>query len=184
MAPKSNSETKDLENKDGNMTKLTEWATQEADSVDDMIALFSEQGVSYSTGEEVTGGYKLITADEKVAFLRRIVGKRLFAARWQFRESSTGTYVTVHIIVDDAGKFIVNDSSKTGFFGQLDEITSTRIRNGQDESHAMAGLLVERGIKENKPYEYDTRSGKAIPRGEEVPKQFRAAAKPTFRFEL
>lgn len=184
MAPKSNSETKDLTNKDGNITKLTEWATQDADSVDAMIEMFSEQGVSYSTGEEVTHGYRLITADEKVAFCRRIVGKRLFVARWEFRESPTGTYITMHIMVDDAGKFIVNDSSKTGFFGQLDETTSVRMSNGQSESQASAGLLVERGIKENKAYQYDTRTKKAIPRGADVPAEFRADAKPTFRFEL
>lgn len=184
MSTKSQAETKDLENKTGEVTKLIEWATADADSVEAMVELFSDQGVSYSAGEEVTGGYKLITADEKVAFCRRIIGKKLFVVKWEFREASTNNYVTFFFIVDGAGKFILNDGSKTGFFGQLDNVTSTRLRNGQDESHAQAGLLVERGIKENKPYKYDTRTKRAIPRGADVPAQFQADAKPTFRFEL
>ncbi len=179
------SEVKNLENKNGDITKLTELATMEANSVEDMVKLFGSQGVSYSTGEETNGGYRFIGSDEKIAFLRRIVGKKLFAVRWEFRDSSTGEYVTTHIVVDGAGKFILNDSSKTGIYGQLSEITSTRQKNGMDESHSMAGALVERGVKENTPYEYNLETGRAIAKDDDsVPKDKRAWAKPTFRFEF
>lgn len=184
MASESKSQEKGLENKDGTITKLTELATIGAESVDDMIARFGEQGVSYSTGEESNGGYRFIGADEKIAFLRRVVGKRAFVVRWEYRPSGTGEYVSLYIIIDGAGKFIFNDSSKTGIYGQLNDISSTRQANGQDESHSTSGVLVERGIKENKPYQYDTRTNKAIKKDDDVPKEFRADAKPTFRFEF
>jgi hypothetical protein len=201
--------TKDLVNKDGQPTKLVEWATMEADSVDDMLALFGESGVSYSSGEEITGDYQLITGDEKQLFLQRVQGKRAFCVQWEFRTPNTGNnrreFVSVHVIIDGAGKFIVNDSSKGGFYGQLSELTSKRIDNGKTEREAKTGVLAERGFKPNKPFYF--RNGpkkgdtlpdgttapedhpminKAIPRNdlETVPVQFREAAKPTWRLEF
>jgi hypothetical protein len=182
--PQMAAENKSLTNKDGNVTKLTEFATMNANSVDDLVNMFGEQGVAYSTGEETNGGYRFISADEKVAFFRRVIGKRLFVVRWEFRTSSTGDYVTMHMVIDGAGKFIANDSSKTGMYGQLSDITSTRQANNVEESRSMAGALVQRGVKENAPYEYDTTTNRAIGKDSDVPKANRAWAKPTFRFEF
>src|SRR5580698_3099230 len=159
--------TKSLRNADGSITKLTEFATADINSVEELETLFGSQGVSYSRGEEVTGDYKVITKDEKVAFCKRILGKKLGVVRWAFRDSSTGEYVTMHIIVDGAGKFIFNDGAGTGMYGQLSATTTGRIANGMSESEATTGLIVDRGIKQNNPYEYDTRTGKSIKKGQD-----------------
>ena len=50
--------TKPLRNADGSITKLTEFATADINSVEELETLFGSQGVSYSRGEEVTGDYK------------------------------------------------------------------------------------------------------------------------------
>jgi hypothetical protein len=200
---------KDLVNKDGQPTKLVEWATMDVSSVDEMIALFGESGVSYSSGEELTGDYTLITGDEKQLFLQRVQGRRTFCVQWEFRTPQTGNnrreFVSVHVIIDGHGKYIVNDSSKGGFYGQLSDLTSKRIENGKTEREAKTGVLAERGFKPNKPFFF--RSGpkkgdtlpdgtvatedhpmlnKAIPRNDldSVPERFREAAKPTWRLEF
>ena len=177
--------TKDLVNKDGSITALTEWATADIDNVDALIALFGEQGVEYSTGEEVTGDYQVVTGDEKQAFCKRIIGKRLAVVKWVFREGQGDSeYVTMHLIVDGAGKFIMNDGSKGGMCGQLSHITSVRLNNEWPEDRAHAGLIVERGIKQNKQFEYNIETKKAIKRDEDVPANLRALSHPTFSFVL
>lgn len=177
--------TKDLVNKDGTITALTEWATADVSSVDDLIALFGEQGVSYSTGEELTGDYQVITGDEKQAFCQRIIGKRLAVVKWVFREGEGNSeYVTMHLVIDGAGKFIMNDGAKGGMYGQLSRVTTERIANGQPEDRAHAGLVVDRGIKANKTFQYDTRTGTAIRRGDDVPEEYRGTSRPTYSFQF
>lgn len=203
------SKTKDLVNKDGQPTKLVEWATMDVDSVDEMIALFGESGVSYSSGEEITGDYQLITGDEKQLFLQRVQGKRTFCVQWEFRTPNSGNnrreFVSVHVIIDGAGKFIVNDSSKGGFYGQLSDITSQRVDNGRTEREAKTGVLAERGFKPNKPFYFrcGPKKGDTLPDGtsatedhpllnksigrdelDDVPSQFKELAKPTWRLEF
>jgi hypothetical protein len=195
MATESTShspKSKDLKNKDGEPTKLVEWATMDANSVDEMIALFGESGVSYSSGEEITGDYKLITGDEKQLFLQRVQGRRTFCVQWEFRTpagkatASTREFVSVHVVIDGHGKFIVNDSAKGGFYGQLSDITSRRIDTGKSDRESKTGLLATRGFKPNKPFYFDTRTNKAIPRDEleNIPEEFRQEAKPTWRLEF
>jgi hypothetical protein len=201
--------TKDLTNKDGQPTKLVEWATMDVNSVDEMIALFGESGVSYSSGEEITGDYQLITGDEKQLFLQRVQGMRTFCVQWEFRTPQAGNnrreFVSVHVIIDGAGKFIVNDSAKGGFYGQLSEITSQRLENGRTEREAKTGVLAERGFKPNKPFYFRSgpKKGDTLPDGtiatedhpdlnkaisrndlDSVPSQFREQAKPTWRLEF
>ena len=171
----------------------------DANSVDDMIALFGESGVSYSSGEELTGDYQLITGDEKQLFLQRVQGKRTFCVQWEFRKpqnagANAREFVSVHVVIDGAGKFIVNDSAKGGFYGQLSQITSQRIDNGKTERESKTGLLAARGFKPNKPFLFDNRkdsptAGKAIPRNslddfETYPISCREEAKPTWRLDF
>jgi hypothetical protein len=183
----ANRETKALVNKDGDVTKLTEWATEEVNSIEDMKRLFDQQGVSYSSGEEVTGDYKLIRFDEKQRFLERISAAPVFIVRWEFRKPNGGTeFVSVWIMVEGFGKFIVNDSSKGGFYGQLGDITSFRLENGWPSGKAHAGVDVPRGFKRNNPFYYDSRTNKSISKGdlESVPEEFKRLATPTWRLEL
>ncbi len=189
-ATPASSKSKDLTNKDGQPTKLVEWATMDVDSIDDMIELFGTSGVSYSSGEELTGDYQLITGDEKQLFLQRVQSRRVFCVQWEFRTPASGNnrreFVSVYVIIDGHGKFIVNDSSKGGFYGQLSELTSKRIDTGKTEREAKTGLLAERGFKPNKPFFFDTRTSKAIPRNDlaSVPDEFKEEAKPTWRLEF
>lgn len=179
--------SKDLTNKDGQPTKLVEWATADVDSVDAMLDLFGQSGVSYSSGEEITGDYKLITGDEKQLFLKRVQGRRAFCVQWEMRVGNANReFVTVHVIIDGHGKFIVNDSAKGGFYGQLSDITSHRLESGKSDREAKTGLLAERGFNPNKPFYFDTRTNKAIPRDEldNVPDEYKELAKPTWRLEF
>jgi hypothetical protein len=155
---------KSLTNKDGSFTKLTEWATADVQSVEDAIALFGDQGVSYSTGQEITGDYKLITKDEKQAFLKRVAGVKTFVVRWQFNNGDVGEFASVYCVIDGFGKYIINDGSKGGMYGQLSKITSTRIEQGITDGREKAGVLAERGFKMNNIFFYDDRTGKALNR--------------------
>lgn len=176
---------KELVNKNGEITKLTEWATVDANSIEDLIELFGEAGVSYSTGEEVTGDYRVIPGDAKQLWAKAFTGKRTFVVRWQFHTPDNGNeFVTMHLFIDGAGKFIVNDGAKSGMYGQLSRITSERVRQGQPEDRAHAGLLAERGIIQNKPFQFDKRTGKAIRKGDDVPAEFRGDSHPTWKFDL
>lgn len=191
MANQSTPKSKDLTNKDGQPTKLVEWATADVNTVDEMISLFGESGVSYSSGEELTGDYKLITGDEKQMFLQRVQGRRVFCVQWEFRTpagktAGTREFVSVHVVIDGHGKFIVNDSAKGGFYGQLSDLTSARLETGKTDREAKTGLLADRGFKPNKIFYFDTRTNKAIPRDEleNVPEEFKQEAKPTWRLEF
>lgn len=184
-------ESKSLVNQDGTVTKLTEWATADVETVEEMEALFKSEGVSYSRGEEATGDYQFIRADEKVAFCKRILGQKLMVVKYEFRTSSMGEYVTVHMIVNGAGKFILNDSSKVGMYGQLSTIYSNRIENGWDDDKARAGVVAERGLEMNKPFKFiNDKShpdfGKAYNQNNPDHKSLKpeqlADAKPTFKF--
>jgi len=176
---------KDLANKDGSVTKMVELATQDVESVEELVALFDSSGVKYTSGEELTGDFKFITGDEKQLFLERVQGREVFCISWQFRTPENGTreYVSVHVFVDGHGKFIVNDSAQGGFYGQLSDITSQRLEQGWEDSRARAGLHAARGFKKNPPFFYDDRTKKAIPRDqlESIPAEHKHQAKPTWR---
>lgn len=177
---------KSLTNKDGEITKLIEWATVDANSIEELERVFQSEGVSYSDGNEVTGDFRVITASEKQLFLPRVQGCPVFVIKWENRESATGSYVTVHLFIEGHGKFILNDGSKVGICGQLSRIESERLHQNPDilATHARAGVKVARGIVKNDDFYYDTRTGKAIKKGEEVPEEFRAKANPTWKFEF
>jgi hypothetical protein len=177
------SHSKDIVNKNGEITKLTEWATAEANSIEDLERIFGEAGVSYSAGEEVTGDYQVISGDEKPLWAERVIGKRLFAVRWEFHPGDFGPdseFVTIYLLVEGAGKFIVNDGSKSGMYAQLRKITDTRIDNGQPEDRAHAGLKVERGLKKSKPFFFNEQTKKAWKDGED--EKLKRPVRPTFGF--
>jgi hypothetical protein len=192
---------KDLLNKDGTVTQLIEWATQSAASPEEIMDMFLEEGINVSHGQEITGDYVVVHGEEKPAWCTKHEGVRLFVVVWHFYESATGEFEASHII-SPAGKFIVNDSSKGGMYGQLKKITD--FRESQDPEAAAkrtstAGLMVAGGLRRNKQFYYDTRPrsekpgeehfGRAISNvgledAEKYPMKFRELAKPTWSFDL
>jgi len=186
--------TKDLRNKSGEITKLVEWATQDVNSIDEMMALFEDQGVEYSHGDEITGDYQLITGDLKQAFLTRVAGKRMFIVKWEFNERDSKPFASFYCIIDGVGKYIINDGSKGGMFGQLSDITEKREASKPESANdgsSRAGLMVGMGVKKGNDFYYDTRTSKAIRKadlqeGSEnyVPEEFRRKANPVWRFEF
>jgi hypothetical protein len=184
--------SKSLVNKDGSITKLTEWATQDVDTIDEAIAKFGEAGITYSTGGELTGDYRVITAAEKQQFLKTMFGRKVFIVRWEFYKGQNGEFVAFHCIIDESGKFIINDGSKGGIYGQLSGITTQRLDSGIGNGREKSGVLCERGFVENKPFYFRTGPeghpliGKAIPRSEvdDVPAEHKQLAKPTWRLEF
>jgi hypothetical protein len=203
--PADTSNQKSLRNKDNSITELVEWATAGAESIEDMIEIFGKEGVAYSTGEEITHDYRLITGDEKQAFLIRVAGQRVFIVKWKFiTPPSQREFVALHFIINGAGKFILNDSSKSGIYDDLTRVTENRIRNGKSPSEACTGLDVPRGFKRNKDFYYRTacedhgttgnketcevcaRVGKSIPATEleNVGAAFKDLARPTWKLEF
>lgn len=180
---------KDLVNKDGDVTKLIEWATEDVDSIEGMKELFGSAGVSYSSGEELTGAYKLVTGDEKQLFLTRIAGTPAFIVRFKFNTRDDKEFVTAYILVEGHGKFIVNDGAKSGIYGQLSEIYSRRVAGGWEESRACTGVDVPRGFVKNADYYYNTDTNKAIKKAEmddfeKHPKNKRRLGHPTWKMQF
>lgn len=177
-----------LRNKDGSVTKLVEEATADISSPEEMAAFFRAQGVPVSTGEEITGDYLVIRGeDAKAVWCAKHVGEHLFVVMWKFADGAGNReFVIMHIIAPD-GKFIVMDGGTIGMYGQLRQLSDVRERqnaHSMSDRTAFAGLDVPNGLMVNKPYQYDTRTGKAIPRGVDVPAEFRADAKQTWSFNL
>jgi hypothetical protein len=182
---------KDLVNQDGSVTKLIEWATQENMSPEEIMDMFLESGVPVTHGEELTGDYNVVRGDEKAEWCAKHEGTRLFCVVWNFYGDEGKEFVSVHI-VSPAGKFILNDSAKGGIYGQLRKITD--IREEKDERAATkrtstAGLMVAGGLRRNKPFFFNTDTGKAIPRIElddvELhPMAKREQSRPTWSFDL
>lgn len=201
------SKTKDLVNKDNTVTKLVELATANVSTVDDLIGVFGNQGVEYSTGEEITNDYRLITGDEKQLFLQRVQGCRVGVVKWRFIVPPGGReFVALHVIIDGHGKFILNDSSKGGIYGQLSEITNKRLEELWAEDRALAGVICERGFKQNNEFYFRTHCsnsahdpkkpvdgcdvcagiGHAIPKAEvdDVPAREKEKARPTWKLDF
>lgn len=197
---KENAASKDLVNKDGTVTKLVELATADVNSVEDLIGVFGDQGVVYSKGEEVTGDYRLVTGAEKQLFLEKVQGARVGVVKWNFiNNPGQREFVAVHVIIDGFGKFILNDSSQGGFYGQLSKITTKRLESDVPWDRAHTGLIAEGGFKKNNEFYFRTacpthkdgkgsncdicaRIGKAIPRSEvdDVPAAQKEKARPTW----
>jgi len=187
--PNENEEKgKTLVNANGDITKLVEWATVGANSIEDLEQLFADEGVSYSDGSEVTGEFRVVTAAEKQLWCQRVSGNPAFVIKWDNRSGDKGDYVTIHLFVAGHGKFIVNDGSKAGMCGQLSRIESERLRANPEmnATHARVGVKVGRGIVKNDDFYYDDRNGKAIKKAEMnlVPPEHCKLANPTWRFEF
>lgn len=181
-----NNSVKDLVNKDGTITELMEWATADVSTIEEMEALFGNQGVAYSTGEELTGDFRVITGDEKQLFLKRVSGAPVFVIDWKFNSGNNGEYVTMRFLVEGHGKFLMNDGSKSGSYGILSRITSERIRSGWTDGRERAGLKAPRGFARNNTFYYSKASGKAIPKAEldDWDAADKAEASPTWRLEF
>lgn len=188
-----NEVTKDLVNKDGSVTKLIEWATDNASTPEEMLDLFLDAGVEVSHGEEITGDYTVIHADEKAKFCDAHIGERLMAVQWNFwdGQGDQGEFVSVHI-VSRLGKFIVNDSSKGGMYGQFRQITDKRELADPEAASkrtSTAGLMVKNGLRRNKPFFYSKKTKTAIPRRElddtvKWPMADREESRPTWSLDL
>lgn len=159
---------KSLRNKDGSVTELIEWATAGHASPEEILDAFLEADIPVSTGEEITGDYRVITSGDKTEWCSKHVGTPLFVVQWHFYEGDNGEFVAMHI-VSALGKFIVNDGAKGGMYGQLRKITDER--EEADPTTAIkrtstAGAQALKGLKANSKFWYNTDTGKSIPKRE------------------
>ena len=188
---------KDLLNKDGAVTKLIPWATENVSSVEEMLDLFLESGVKVSHGEELTGDYQVIHSEEKQAFLQRIASQPLMVISWDFYKGENGEFVAFHGIVNSFGKFILNDGSQGGIYGQLRKTTDKRENDDPKSAGnrtSTTGLMVARGVRLKPDFWYymnpknkaDERNGTAIPKRElaEIPDEYKRKANPVWQFDL
>lgn len=191
---------KALTNKDGSITKLIEFATQNASTPEAMLDLFLEQDIPFSSGEELTGGYVLIDKDHKADWCAKHENQHLFVVQWNFYDnknqtdsddpdSATGEFAAM-FIVSNLGKFIVNDSAKGGMYGQLRRVTDFREAKDPDSGTkrtSTVGYNAPRGLRANKPFMYDTRTKRAI-RTDDLdnvtkhPMNFRKESRKTWSF--
>lgn len=190
---------KSLRNKDGSVTELIQWATQGMATPEEIMDAFLEAEIPISTGTELTGDYRVVTPAEKVEWCSKHVGTPLFVVQWHFyggRPSEedptrlTNEFAAMHI-VSAFGKFIVNDSAKGGMYGNLRQITDER--EAADPSTAVkrtstAGAHAMNGLKGNRPFWYNTKTGKSIPKSElddtvKHPMSDRKESTPTWSFD-
>jgi hypothetical protein len=189
---------KDLLNKDGKVTDLVAWATQNITSPEEMLDFFEQSGVPVTRGEEITGDYQVVRGEEKAEWCAKHEGSRLFVVQWHFYENSQvdangnrGEFAAIHM-VSGAGKFILNDSAKGGMYGTLRKITDAREEKDPESAvtrSSTAGLMIAGGLRRNRPFWYDTRTGKSIPKLElndvaAHPMEFREESRPTWDFNL
>lgn len=198
-APVSGKLEKDLVNRDGKVTELIEWTTQNINSPEEALDYFEQSGVKVTRGEELTGGYTVVRGEEKAEFCAKHENTRLMVVQWHFYENSRvdtetgdrGEFVAMHLITP-AGKFILNDSAKGGMYGQLRDLTDKREQIDPDSAvnrSSTAGLFVAGGLRRNKPFFYDTRTGRSIPKLElndtvAHPMEYRDESKPTWSFNI
>jgi hypothetical protein len=200
---------KDLVNKDGSVTKLIEWATQNITSPEEMLDYFAENDIGVES-QATAGDYVLVSGDEKAEWCSKHEGSRLMVVYWHFYENKEprrdenneiivddngapvfGEFVAMHII-SRAGKFILNDSAKIGMYAQLRKETDVREEKdptSADRRTSTAGLMVPGGLARNKPSFYDTRTNRTIRQSElndteKHPLAFRAQSKDTWKFNL
>jgi hypothetical protein len=181
---------KTLLNKNGTVTELTEWATDGITNIDQMLAYFQESGVPVTSGEEISGEYRVVV--DKVAWGNAHRGMLLFAIKWHFYDGENGEFVSVHLIDDKGDKWILNDGAKQGVYGQLRQITDKREEEDPESAvrrTSTAGLLVPGGMRKGSEYYVDNRSRKAIPKGEMTdfelhPIEFREKAQITWSLGL
>lgn len=183
---------KDLVNKDGSVTELIEWATQSDLNPEQLLDKFMQAGVPVSSGEELTGDYIVVHSEEKPKWCNAHIGQRLFVVQWHFYGGVGDAKFSASHIVSAAGKFIVNDGSKGGMYGQLRRITD--VREERDEHSVLtrtstAGLMVPGGLRANKRFWYSTVTKKAIPKAEldnveKWPMAEREESRQTWSFDL
>jgi hypothetical protein len=183
---------KDLVNKDGTVTELIEWATESALTPEQMMDLFLESDIPVSHGEEITGDYVVIHADEKARWCTQHVGQRLMVVQWHFYDGTDDNEFAAMHIISNAGKFIVNDSAKGGMYGQLRTTTDRRERldpRAASRRTSTAGLMVVRGLRQNKTFLYNSDTKKSIPKSEledlkKHPMDKRKESKLTWSFDI
>lgn len=193
---------KSLVNKDGRVTQLIEWATETAATPDEIMDMFLQEDVPFSRGEEITGDYTVVHSDAKPEWCSTHVGKKLFVVTWAFYDGVGDSEFAAMHIVSAFGKFIVNDGSQGGMYGQLRKTTDFREKHDPEAAEkrtSTAGLLAPNGLRANKPFYYDTRPksdkkgeehfGRAIPKRELdnvelYPMAHREQSRPTWSFDL
>jgi hypothetical protein len=202
---------KDLVNKDGKVTELIEWATQNITSPEEMLDYFQEHDLQ-THSQATAGDYILVNKEEKAEWCAKHVGPsgRLMVVQWHFYANRDpqkddngnvviddngnpvfGEFVAMHII-SGAGKYIVNDSAKIGMYGQLRKETDVREEKDPESGvmrTATAGLFVPGGLRQNRTSFYDTRTKKVIKRADlddtvAYPLAFREEMTPTWKFDL
>jgi hypothetical protein len=182
---------KPLRNKDGSVTALIEWATLSAATPEEILDQFLAAEIPVSTGGELTGEYALVRGEDKAAWCTAHEGQQLFVVTWRFNSANAERdweMATMHIVARD-GKFLVNDSSKGGMYGQLQTITNVREQNdpeAKSKRTSTAGLMVVNGLRRNPRFYYDEQTRKAVKADDlkKVPEGFLKESKPTWSFDL
>jgi hypothetical protein len=207
-SPVSGTVGKDLVNKDGKVTELIAWATQNISSPEEMLDYFQENNLI--THSEATGDYIVVHGPEKAEWCAKHEGSLLFCVQWHFYQNRDpkkdaegkvvlddagnavfGEFAAIHLI-SRAGKFIINDSAQIGMYGQLRKETDIREEKNPDSAvfrTSTAGLMVPGGLRRNNTSYYDTRTNKTIRRADlddvvKHPLAFRAESTPTWKFDL
>lgn len=148
----------------------------------EIIAYFEAQGLKFSEGEEVTGGFRIVRETAREEFMQQHVGQTVFVTDWTFLDGDFGGYADIRIVTRQ-GKFRISDGSQ-GIFEQLKTVTQKRNEDPEDGMLPQAGLLVKNGFRQSGNYYYDERTKKAIPNNqlETVPAEFRKPGKPIWYF--
>ena len=124
----------------------------------DVQAYFQAQGLTISTGDEISDGF------ERLENKDRLVSVPIILIDWNvfYSQEYQNEAYTIRLMTSTGEKFRIADGS-TGIKAQLDEITVKRLANG--EKFPNGGLMVKDGLTKSE-YWVSKETGKALSNAE------------------
>lgn len=116
-------------------------------TLDDAFTLLAGAGVSVTEAKDLGSGFVVLDKNEK----NQLVGKGFIVIGAGFHNGDMGEFVSLHVVTEDGGKFIINDGG-TGIKDQAKRYA---------EKGKLVGLLCRKGLTRS---DYETEiNGKMTP---------------------
>lgn len=167
------------------LMKAIQRGVEELQDPREVMNLFAQLEIPFSTGEEIHHGFTIVSGDEKERLFMAHMNQPVFVTDWEFMDGDYGDEFVDFRFVSKDGKYRTQVGG-SGINAQLHEVTAHRIANPDKGLLPQAGLLVERGFRNSGTYYFDERTKKAIPNGKlhEVPEEFRKPGSPVWYFNF
>jgi hypothetical protein len=101
-------------------------------TIDDAFKVLADAGVNVTEIKDLGTGFVVLDKNEK----NQLVGKGFLVLAMSFHTGDMGEFVSLHVVTEDGGKFIVNDGG-TGIKDQCVKYAAKGITSG---------LLIRKGL--------------------------------------